>query len=196
MSLISLRTLLPLAVDSVRAPRPTFARLMQISISREALWQALILVVILSVLLADATTRVVLMGRDTEVEAVMLSPILFSAVQLGVLVLTIFSIFWVGRAMGGTGSFRGGLLVVVWLQFVMICLQLVQSVAMLLVPPLSGIVVIAGLVIFMWLLTNFIAELHGFASLGRVFGMIMFCLIGVALGLAFLLTLIGVGVPQ
>ena len=50
----------------------------------------------------------------------------------------------------------------------MIAVQIVQIVAMLLVPPLFGLVTIAALVIFMWLLVNFTMALHGFASALKV----------------------------
>lgn len=55
---------------------------------------------------------------------------------------------------------------------------------------------IVGLGLFLYLLAAFVAELHGFASVGRTFAMILFVLMGVALGLSFILTLIGVTVPR
>lgn len=195
MNLLSLKTLVPLAVETVKAPRPTFARLLSLDIPSQALWQALLLVLVVSVLLAEATNLLLAAALGPAEEPLMLAgPLIFGAIQLAVLVASVFLIYHVGRLMGGDGSFAGGILAVTWLQFLMVCLQVVQSVLILVLPGLAALVVIAGLVLFLWLLTNFVAELHGFASLGRVFGMIFFVLIGIGLVLSLLLTLSGVTV--
>ncbi|RVT85229.1 YIP1 family protein [Rhodobacteraceae bacterium CCMM004] len=195
--MLSLSNLLPLVGQSFQAPRPTFARLRQLQLPREVLWQALLLVVVLSVLLAEVSAMLFLSTGTVEADAQMIiSPAVFGVVQFSLLVAMIFAIHYVGRAMGGTGDFAGAILLVVWLQFVMVCLQVVQSVAMFVMPPLAGLVLIAGLVLFMWLLTNFVAELHGFDGLGKVFAMILFTMLGFALGLTFLMTLLGVTVPR
>jgi hypothetical protein len=47
----------------------------------------------------------------------------------------------------------------------------------------------------MWLLTNFVAVIHGFRSLGQVFVMILVSLFVLAFVLSILLTLVGVTVP-
>lgn len=198
MSFLSLNNLVPLAVDSLRAPRPTFARLLQVPVTQTTLWQALILVVVLSILLAGLTAAIApqpAVPQDAPAGPT-LSPFLFGAMQFALFAGMAWLIDVVGRKFDGTGDFNGALLAVVWLQFVMVCLQLLQSAVILLIPALLPAVTLLGLVLFLWLLTNFIAELHGFASLGRVFGMILMCLLGVALGLSFIATLMGVTLSQ
>jgi hypothetical protein len=76
-----------------------------------------------------------------------------------------------------------------------VCIQVVQTALMLILPPLASIVGIVGLVLFMWLLTNFIAVIHGFRSLGQVFVMILLSMFVLAFILSILLTLFGVTVP-
>jgi Na+/H+-dicarboxylate symporter len=61
---------------------------------------------------------------------------------------------------------------------------------MVVLPPVGAIVNLAGFVIFLWLLTNFIAELHGFRSLLAVFGGIIFGMVLLAFGLAVVLLLL------
>ncbi|PZX18469.1 Yip1-like protein [Palleronia aestuarii] len=197
MNLLSFSTLLPLAGETLRAPRRTFARLMELPVGREALWQALLLVVVLSILLAEAT-NLLLFAAETDGPAGpgFAAPFIFGAIQFVVLLSTVFLIDGVGRKFGGTGDLRGALLAVTWLQFIMVCLQVVQSVVILLVPSLGALVVTAGLVLFLVLLTCFVAELHGFSSLGRVFGMILFVLVGVGLALSLIATLAGVTVSR
>lgn len=194
---LSLRGLVGLAVETVRAPRPTFARLRQLDLPQGALWQALMLVVVISVILAELGNMALLamLGPDADAPQ-FLDPFAFGAIQFGVLVLTVVLIVRVGRMMGGAGTTADALLAVAWLQFVMICLQLVQSVLLLVMPGVAGVVLVLGLALFFYLLSAFVAELHGFASIGRTFAMILFVMVGVALGLSFLLTLLGVTVPR
>ena len=98
--------------------------------------------------------------------------------------------------MGGTGSFEETILIVAWLQFVMICLQVVQTGVLLLSTPVAEIFGLLGILLFLWLLTNFVAVLHGFSSLFQVFVMILVSAFGIAFGLSMILTLIGVTMPM
>jgi hypothetical protein len=95
---------------------------------------------------------------------------------------------------GGRGSFADTLIVMVWLQTIMLAVQLAQLVVQILLPPASGLVSLAGLGVFLWLLTNFVAELHRFRSLPAVFGGIVVGGILLAFLLAVLLLLL-VGTP-
>ncbi|KAF0675040.1 Yip1 family protein [Profundibacterium mesophilum] len=195
MAGIGLSDLGSLVGDTLRAPRETFARLSAWRLSVPVLSQALLLVVVLSVLLAELSNLMVSYLHPPGVGVMLLSPMFFGALQLALLVGMLFAILLVGRALGGHGDLAGSILLVSWLQFIMVCVQLVQSAALLLVPSLAWAIGVGGLVLFLWLLTNFIAELHGFTALGRVFAMILFTMLGVALGLSFVLALFGVTVP-
>jgi Yip1 domain len=117
-------------------------------------------------------------------------------IQLALLVVMVFAVFWIGRAMGGTGSFEESILLVAWLQFVMVCLQVVQTGVLLVSTTIAEIFGLLGIVLFLWLLTNFVAVLHGFTSLFKVFVMILVSAFGIAFGLSILLTLIGVTMPM
>jgi hypothetical protein len=59
-------------------------------------------------------------------------------IQLLLLVVMVFAIFWIGRSMGGSGSFEETILLVAWLQFIMVCLQVVQAVALVLVAAVGA----------------------------------------------------------
>jgi hypothetical protein len=85
------------------------------------------------------------------------------------LYLMIHAVTTIGRFFGGTGSFEESALLVIWLQFIFICVQVIQIAAILLLPPLAGMITILAVGLFFWLLVNFIAVLHGFTSLGLVF---------------------------
>ncbi|SPJ22725.1 Yip1 family protein [Palleronia abyssalis] len=197
MSDLSFGTLLRLAGETVRDPRVTFARLRNLDLPQGALWEALVLVVVVSVLMAELGNMLLLATIPEGTDAPQfLSPFVFGALQFVILAVSVILIDRVGRAMGGEGRVEDALLAVVWLQFIMICLQVVQSAFLFILPGVAGLILIAGIGLFLYLLTAFVAELHGFASMGRVFGMILVVLVGVALGLSFILTLTGVTVPR
>ncbi|SHI39945.1 Yip1 domain-containing protein [Palleronia salina] len=201
MNLMSPATLGQLVVSTLRAPRPTFRVLLEMGLPRDVLWQALTLVAVLSLILSVAVNAVfvVQVTGSEQVppeEIITLSPLMVGLIQFAVLVVSVFLIDWVGKKFKGTGSFNGAILAVTWLQVMMVGVQLVQMLLLLALPVLGSALTLLGMVLFFWLLTNFIAELHGFTSLGRVFGMILFVMVGVALGLSFLLTLVGITVPR
>jgi hypothetical protein len=50
-------------------------------------------------------------------------------------------------------------------------------------------------VVFLWVLTGFVAELHGFRSMLGVFGMIVVTTFGIAFLIAMLLAMLGVAPP-
>ena len=67
-----------------------------------------------------------------------------------------------------------------------------------LLPPFAPAAYLAGLALFFWLLTNFVAELHGFDSLSKTFFGILVVLAVPILLLGFGLALViavTVGVP-
>ena len=95
----------------------------------------------------------------------------------------------IGRAFGGVGSLADAFLVVIWLQLIMLFVQLAQLLALILAPPLAGLLGLAGFVLFLWLLVNFIAELHGFRSLGAILAAVVVTFFLAAFVVAILLGL-------
>lgn len=128
----------------------------------------LLLVAILSALLAS------LQIGDREsldpFSALMLaSPIRAAVFQWLFLAVTVFLVHRVGRDFGGHGGFADALLVVVWLQLIMLGFQVLQMVILPLSPNFAGLIGLVSFGLYLWLLTVFIAELHGFVSRGMVF---------------------------
>jgi hypothetical protein len=91
---------------------------------------------------------------------------------------------------GGTGTFPDALILMVWLQFILLCVQLVQVLAGVMLPVLADLIGLAGLGLLLWLLTNFVAELHGFRSLIAVFAGLVAGAFAFTFVAAFLLTLV------
>lgn len=190
------RDILAMVGRSLRAPAEGASEILSLGVPREALGTIIALVVVLSVIFAEITAR--LMGGEMSgpMEAVFANPVAVGAFQLAVLLVTIGAVYGIGRMMGGTGTLEEAALLVAWLQFIMVCLQVVQTVALVLVPPLGALIGIASLVLFLWLLTHFVAVLHGFQSLGQVFAMIVVSIFTLAFVLSVLLALFGIGIQM
>lgn len=191
---LSLRGLVALAWTTVLQPREVAERIMMQNYPPPVLWLAFALVVVISVLLGQVT--LMLLAQDAPIALpILASPFAMGIVQAVLLVASLYAIFLIGRAMGGEGRLEDILALLVWLQFVMICLQVVQTAAMVILPLLGDLLGLAGLVIFLWLLTNFTAAAHGFRSLALVF--VMICVSAFALTFLFslLLAVLGIGMP-
>jgi len=182
-------------------PRGAAQRILDMDLPAAVLWQGLALVVVLSVIAAQVTQMLLAPGmgdmgggmNGTMGPGFGVSPVTMGLLQGAILLLMIGSVHWIGRALGGAGHLEGAVALVAWLQFLLVCLQGLQAVVGLAIPGLSFLVGIGGLVVFFWLLTQFVMVLHGFGSAGMVFVMIVVSLLAVTFALSVLLAVLGVG---
>jgi len=189
----SLRGLLAAAIFTLQKPREAAQRVLAEDIAIGTIWLMLATVVAVSVVMGQGS--VILTTEGALANPYIANPLLMYAIQMGLLTVMTYATHHIGRFMGGTGEFEDALTLVTWLQFVLVCLQVVQTVAMFLAPPVADLIGIAGLLLFLWLFTNFVAVLHGFQSLGLVFVMILLSAFGVTFVISLILTMIGVTAP-
>jgi len=192
---MSLKGLVQAAVDTIRDPRGGARKIMALSIPRRQRWEILALIVVLSAVLAQLSF---LLAGSTG--ASLAGPFPSSSFTLGlvqaVLLLTmVYAIHFIGRRVGGSGALDDSILLVAWLQFIMICLQVLQTAMLFVVPAISMMIGVVGLVLFFWLLTNFISELHGFKSLTAIFVGITLSMLAFAIALSILLGMFGIFLP-
>ena len=192
---LSFKFLLDQVLMTIRTPRDGARWVKSITMSRQSRWEALALFMVVGVVFNQITGflmfgdfRIIMMGLT-------LNPITYAMIQMAVLVIMVFAVFWIGRAMGGTGGFGDAILLIAWLQAIMTLLQVAQTIAILLIPALGVIIAVASFMLFFWLLSNFIAELHGFTSIPKVLGMILISMIGLTFGMTILLSIIGISMP-
>ncbi len=185
---LSLSTLLPLVLLSVRNPRDAAQLLLSLSIPREAVAPALALVVVLSVLLASLGAMI-----DPAMPEGAHMPLTGLALMIGgFLSAYIGGIHWGGRLSGGQGTLRGAAILMIFLQFVLLVGQVVQIVLWIVAPPLAGFFVIAAALLALWININFIDVLQGYGSLLKSFLLWLLVSLGIAMVAMFLLTLAGV----
>ena len=152
-----------------QSPREAAAVLMRLPLPDAARWGALVLMAVTSALVMYGVSAAApMVGPEGEVIATP-GPFFWAGMVGFGMAMTALLAHAVGRWRGGRGTLPDAVLLVAWLQVVQLTLVAVQMVLLLVVPPLAAVLEIGSVVIFLWLLTNFVAELHGFQSLGRVF---------------------------
>lgn len=190
---LNLQALLALARFTLQSPREGARRVMKAAVPVQARWVALGVTAIVSAMLAHLSIALMPIEFRAQMGQGM-SPFVTAVVQAGLMVASVYLVHAVGRWRGGTGSFEDALILMVWLQFILMMLQLLQIVVQVVLPPLSDLVGLISVAVFLWLLSNFVAELHGFRSVGKVFFGILLMIFVFGLLLAFLLfPVIGVG---
>jgi hypothetical protein len=176
--------------ETLTAPRAGAAAVLNIGFAPIVGWMALLLMAVTSTLL----THISFAMMPGEVQefwgAAMGSPVHTAILQWVVLLISVHAIHRVGRWRGGHGDLQGAVILVAWLQFILLCVQIAQLVAQALVPPLADLLGLLGLVLFLWLLTNFVAQLHGFASLGLTFLGIFLTILAASFAMAFVFALL------
>ena len=184
---------------SLQSPRDAIRQVIDSEPPMTARWIALLLVAIASTFLTLLSFSLV--PSDELPPALvrsMGSPLSLAVIHLVVLFVSVHLLFRIGRFRNGRGSFADCLTVLIWFQIIMLAVQAVQLALQVLLPPFAPAAYLAGLALFFWLLTNFVAELHGFASLSKTFLGILVALAGLTLLLGFGLALViavTVGVP-
>jgi Yip1 domain len=165
----SLTALLDLVRYTVQDPRAAARYLLALRLPENARWLIFLLVATASAILMHVGFSLLPQEDQAYLAPAMSSPLRSALMQATFLLITVAGVYSVGRWRGGTGNFADTLLLVSWLQFIFLCLQALQILALVVLPPAAEILAAVGLVLSFWLLTQFILELHGFASAWRVF---------------------------
>ena len=187
---MTLTDFLKAARYTVREPRAAARWVLQLGLPVPARWTALALMAVLSTLLVMLDLQIIGTPGDPMVQAALANPMPLAAVQMLILALSAWLMARIGQIFGGTGQFSDAVMLVVWMQAVLLVLQVAQILAALVSLPLSDVVAFVGFAISMWLMTNFVAELHGFTSLTRVFLGILGSGLVLVVVLAVLLTVV------
>jgi hypothetical protein len=143
---------------SFAQPRLAGERLIALAPPIEGRWLGMAAAIIVGTLLAYLIP--LLSGRIAEVPP----PAVAVGVQGGANMLAVVLMVQVGRMFGGAGRFEDALLLLAWLQGMMALVQLVQIVALLVMPPLAGLVLVLAVGLFFWLMVGFVQALHGFQN--------------------------------
>jgi hypothetical protein len=183
-----------MVLQTVPQPRKIAREIQNLAYPRRVLWQVLLLLLVAATFLGVISS--ILFPADPETFGVVLtSPVLTGIAQGIVAVLSVYAIYWIGRAMGGVGSFDQALLTVIWLQFVLLIVELGVVFLGVFAPGLALMLWVMGMVLTFWILSHFIAEMHAFRSAGAVFVSIFMLMLILAIAMSLVIAVVGLGVP-
>ncbi|MGL5361846.1 MAG: YIP1 family protein [Paracoccaceae bacterium] len=189
----TLTGLLLAARYTVQDPRAAARALMTMNPSATVRWMAFGLAITGSTVLTVLMVQLLPGGAEPEIMRVLANPIALSLTQGVVMLIAVQLMYHVGRLAGGQGGFADALLLMSWMQIILLMVQIVQLLLELVSPPAAGVLGLFGFGLMLWLITHFVAELHGFTSLGAVFAGIIGTTIAAAFAVALLLvSLVGV----
>jgi len=179
-----------LARQTLEDPRAGARAVLALGVPLPARTAGLLLVAIASAMLVHLGFLLVPPSDDPVAGFMAASPIRTAVMQWVIFAGTVLMVHGVGRACGGRGTLPDALLIVVWLQVMLLGMQLLQFVALLISPFIGALVGLGAFAMFFWLLSSFVAELHGFQSRWAVFGGILAAALGLAMVFAVLLVLV------
>lgn len=182
-----------LLADSLTDPRAAARRVLNIGLGAADAARAVVALACVSTILSFIAGRVVSFPVDPMTNAITAVPLLGAIVQAVASFVFAGLTCLVGRFFGGYGSMVGALDIVIWLSVVTALLQVLQIVFLVILPPLSGILSVASLIWVFWAFSNGAAELHGFASAARVFGVTVLCMLIFGAVIAMAAAFLGVG---
>lgn len=186
---LTLDTLAGLMRLTLRSPRRGAAAVLAMKLPTPARWVAFWLMVVGSALGVHLSFVLQPAELQEVVSHLMSSPFRTALMQGVVMLVSVIAMAQVGRWFGGRGRFDDALILAAWLQAILLALQVVQLVALLILPPLADLLGLVALFLMFWLLTEFVAELHGFRSAVLVFIGILVTAVVLLFGVAFVLAL-------
>ncbi|CAN5705726.1 Yip1 family protein [soil metagenome] len=182
-----------LVSQSLIQPRAAARSLMALGLPLGLLVQAAAAVTALAILLSYLALAATPDGVDAVSRAIVESPLIGAAIQFGVILVVGYFTFYIGRLFGGTGNLGAALALVVWLNAMLLFIQIVQLAILFVVPPLASLVAVVTVFWALWAFANFVTELHGFQNALLVLGGVLLSMFVLFFGLAMVLAVLGLG---
>ncbi len=179
-----------LMIGTLSQPRDAAAEILSIRPNRSVMWSALVLAVLLNTMVYQIS----LFASPPQVAlpVIFSSPIIFAILIGSGLVLSIYSITYAGRFIGGRAVLDDVMALLIWLQFLRFAVQLAAFLLLPIIPGIAGLLILCATLYGMWLLLQFVDVAHGFENLLTSFFALILSGLGIVLGLAILLSLLGV----
>lgn len=186
-----LDTFVQLAQETLRHPRGAAVQIMDWQLSREVLWTALALVAAVNTFLVLLLVEV--SGPTMPLPSYFEAPVVLFLLLTGLMVVYIHAMYWAGLAIGGQGALLDLVALVVWFQVLRAVAQLAVIVLSLVAPYVGLLLSLMVAVWGLWIFLNFIAAAMRLPSAGHGLMVLVISAVGLVLGLAILLSLIGFG---
>lgn len=185
----------PLIGLTLRNPREGAAQVIAMNLPVQALWMMLTVISIISSLALSVTLQAALSTPELN-EQVRLyfetipgsnAPLLFAVIRLAQVVILVYVLFWVGRAMGGLGRLGDVLAVMTLLQIVSFLVLTVLFLLGLVISVLPSLGVLVFMIWLLWATIGVLDVAHGFGNPGKALGVLLVSLLGAIVGLSLLM---------
>ncbi|MFN3525062.1 MAG: Yip1 family protein [Paracoccus sp. (in: a-proteobacteria)] len=170
-----------------RAPEQAAHLLMAQDWPMSVRWMGLLLAVSVSGLLAWVSVQLYPVSTDDTVAVFAISqqPLVLAGFQVVAIVVGAALMSGVGRMFGGQGRFEDALLLAVWIETILLLVQVAQIVLSLVLPAFGGLLGILSIALFLWLTVQFTKALHGFTSGPKILLVIFATLLALGFVLSF-----------
>jgi hypothetical protein len=184
----NLSSVVNLFADTLRDPNGVATRIKSQRWPHDIGWSVMFLGIIAVVLLLHLEAHI--LGSARQMRTVAGAPFIDVITLSSLSVLTVFIFYFMGRAMGGVGTFGATLALMAWFQIVVLILFILQVLAGILVPFLAGLIAVISIVIQIFCLIHFLNTLHDFDNLFKAIGLFVLSIFGLGFGLAIFVLLI------
>lgn len=182
--------------ETFRDPKRAAERLMQMDIPMQAVWLGVALVAILAVIVVRLSVLPLPEGELTPFGQILSHPFYGPVIQAVSITMIGAVMAGVGQVFGGKGTFRNALLLFVWLEFLVVLIGIVQTIALFVLPLVGVAITVLTFALFLWIQVQFIKALHGFSNGWLVFLGMIGTLLLLSFVLALLMAMLGIAPPQ
>lgn len=161
---------------SFAQPRVAADRILGYSLAPRELGEIVVLAVLLSTIITQLPSLIIPSDIPIDIDSfadepqqLSFTPFMALTVNAALMAITVLAVHLVGNLFGGKGTLRGSVLVNAWVHYMMILVQLAVFLLTTILPFLALVAIPVALFLFFWMLSNFVAVLHGFRSAMGVF---------------------------
>lgn len=169
--------------ETLRAPREAARRIIALDLPERTVWEALALGILLTVVIFGIPVELFLRsatGPEAEIFAqIWGNPLVVTIGQTINSVVMVFAIYHIGRLFGGTGSRAETVALVAWHQIFVLTIGVAGVLVGTVLPFVLSLFLIALIVLWFYVLTQFICALHGFDNPVAVVGMVLLSMVSI-----------------
>lgn len=184
-------TIQALLLESLLTPRQAAQKVLSLGGGYALALPALGFVVVASAIISVLLSGLSADSGNADVDYLITQPLLLVLAQAAGTGVFAVLVAFVGRALGGRGRLDQVLLILAWLDFLLLAVQMAMLVALFAIPGLATPVVLFVGVIALWVMASFIAEVHGFKSTARTLAVLLCALFFLGIVLALLAPAMG-----
>lgn len=182
--------------DSLIRPRVAARRVMALRINPLELLMVAVIITCAGIIMAFVATRASSGGLDPVTSRVLNTPLFGAGIELAVMAVIAVLTHRIGVLFGGKGAFLDAVALVVWLNVMLLLIQIAQILALATFPPVAAALSIVGILWAFWAFANFVTELHGFENPFMVLGAVVLTAIVLFIAVAMLLAILGLTPPE